>query len=241
MLRCNRPLNANVLLNSWKAISLGNSWRFDDDWEVPETTRLTKAHIQGLPLGQPAHCLGYARAMQGIGITETIEDLTAFFTASGTHADAAIQQRLTEGWVTANNTIQADSCIDPLTDLPTYEHFTRVLNELYASPGFDPDGLVIGRITLPTLPDGLTPRWTDLVELGLRCQEAFEGTGASLGYENNTITVLMQRTGENYARMTYCQAALTHNSHLPWDRADVTYESLTPTPEGVLSALAGTA
>ena len=130
MLRCNRPLDADVLLSSWKAISLANGWRFEDDWEVPETTRLTKAHAQGSSLAQPAHCLGYARAMQGIGITETIEDLAAFFAASGTHADAAIQQRLTEGWVTASNTIQADSCIDPLTDIPTYEHFTRVLRAL---------------------------------------------------------------------------------------------------------------
>ena len=100
---------------------------------------------------------------------------------------------------------------------------------------------MIGRITLPALPDGLTPQWTDLVELGLRCQEAFEGTGASLGYQSNTITVLMQRTGENYARMTYCQAALTNNKHLPWDRADITYKPLTRTPAGVLNSLAGTA
>ncbi len=240
MLRCNRPLDADMLQHSWKAISLGNSWRFDDDWEVPETTGLTKAHTQGLPLGQPAHCLGYARAMQGIGITETIEDLAAFFTASGTHADAAIQQRLTEGWVTASNTIQAESCIDPLTDLPTYEHFTRVLHELYASPGFDPDGFVIGRITLPALPHGLTPGWTDLVELGLRCQEAFDGTSASLAYQGNTITVLMQRTGENHARLAYCQATLINNKHVPWGRADIRYESLTTTPTGVLDALAGT-
>lgn len=139
-------------------------------------------------------------------------------------------QRLTEGWVAANEATHPHSCTDPLTDLPTQEHFTRVMNDLYDSPDFAPEAYVLGSINLPPLPHGATLRWTALVELGLCCRAAFHGSGASLSYRENTITVLMRRTNENFARMISWHAALTRIPHVPWDSVIITYEPLPSTP-----------
>ncbi|MDR6688340.1 hypothetical protein J2Y41_003926 [Arthrobacter sp. 1088] len=238
LLRRPRPLHTGVLLTGWKKVSLRKSWRFEDDWAVPETIHLATAYTHGLPLGEAARDLGLSRALQGIGITETIEDLQAFFVAAGIPADTNAQQRLTEGWVAATEAVQPISCTDPLTGLPTYEHLRRVLHDLYTSPGFNPDAFVIGRINLAPLPQGATLRWTILAELGQCCQEAFDNTGATLAYQRNTITVLMPRTNGNYARMISCHAALTRISYFPWDPAEITYERLPSEPTGLLSVLA---
>jgi hypothetical protein len=247
LLRRTRPIHLDTLLNRWKVTSLERCWRFEDDWAVPETAHLVTAHTHGLPLGEAARDLGFARALQGIGITETIEDLTAFFIASSRPAhpgaqspsQAEVQQRLTEGWVAATETAPPISCTDPLTGLPTYEHFSRVLHDLYTSPGFNPDAFVIGRITLPPLPEGATLRWTILAELGTCCQDAFQDTGATLAYQRNAITILMPRSNENYTRMISCHASLTRIAYFPWNPTEITYEPLPAEPAGLLSILAG--
>ncbi|MGO4431723.1 hypothetical protein AB4Y88_00035 [Paenarthrobacter sp. RAF9] len=193
---------------------------------MPETKDLIEAYLHAQPLGEAARDLGFARGLQGVGITETIEDLGAFFSAAGGTLDITIQQRLTEGWAVAAEATDPVSCADPLTGLPTVEHFNRVLQDLFNSTGFNPDDYVIGRIALPPFPGGPTRRWAVLAELGLCCQKAFAGSGASIAFLDNTINVLMVASNENYARMISCHTALMNVTYFPWNPEEITYDSL---------------
>lgn len=82
-----------------------NGWCLDDDWAIPGTMHLVTDYAQGLPLVEAARDLGVARGLQGIGLTETIEDLGAFFTAARAPIDALAQQWMTSGWVTATESV----------------------------------------------------------------------------------------------------------------------------------------
>lgn len=232
-----RPVNTDVLLSRWKLASL-KSWRYEDDWDVPETARLVSAHAKGISLSESARDLGFSRAIQGVNITETIRDLRAFFKAAKTRTGQADSlQSLTEGWVAASEASAPLSCTDALTGLSTAEHFRRILHDTYAGADFDPDAFVIGKIRLPALPEGATQRWTVLARLGACCERIFTNTGATVMYERNTVTILMPRTQENYVRVISCHTALTRIAHSGWDPAEISYEPLPAETTGLLYLL----
>ncbi|MEO3939524.1 hypothetical protein V3C41_00400 [Paenarthrobacter nicotinovorans] len=225
---CNyQALSISVLLLKWKQASLDSGWRFQDDWATSETSRFAQAFVlQDEKMGQAARRLGYSRATQGIGITETIDDLLAFFGAVSLPSDPLLQQRLSEGWVAAAEVAHPSSCIEPLTGLPTYEHFGRVLVELYKTPAFEPECFVIGTIRIPAQLEGAKFGWAALVELGTHCRDTLETASASLAYQDGAIRILMQRTNENYGRMISCHAAIASMDHFRWDQVTITYENL---------------
>ena len=233
-----RPVDPEILLSRWKLASLGGCWRYEDDWDVPETAILVSAHVNGVSLAASAHDLGFSRAIQGVNITETIQDLRAFFTAAKTRArQADTLQSLTEGWVAASEAAAPLSCTDALTGLSTTEHFRRILHDTYAGKDFNPDAFVIGKIRLPPLPEGATQRWTVLARLGACCERNFKNTGATVMYERNTVTILMPRTQENYVRVITCHTALTRMAHSAWDPAEISYEPLPAESSGLMYLL----
>lgn len=237
LLRRSRVLDPDVLLNRWKLTSLRRCWRYEDDWHVPETELLVAAYLENFPLGEAARNLGFSRAVQGVNITETIQDLRAFYAAVKTRSQADALQSLTEGWVAASEAAAPLSCTDALTGLSTAEHFKRVLHETYSGKNFDPDSFVIGRIQLPPLPETATQRWTALAKLGACCEKNFKNTGATLMYERNTVTILMPRTQDNYLRVLDCHRSLTSMAYSAWDPAEISYEPLPAQTSGLMHLL----
>ena len=219
-----QPLVA--LLSGWKTTSKGNHWGFESDWAVLETTHLAAAFTHGLPLGEFARDLGLARGIQGVGHNKAIKDLGAFFTAAGVPADPRLEQRFTEGWIAATETTPPKFCNDALTGLQTHEHLSRILHDLCSDANFASDAFIIGKLRMPSLPEGATLRWTMLAELGRCCQEAFKDSGATLSYHQSTVNVLMRRSNANYARMVACHSSLTRITHFPWDPDEITYKRL---------------
>lgn len=233
-----RPVDRDILLGRWKVASLNSCWRYEDDWDVPETTHVVSAHAKGSPVADSARDLGFSRAIQGVDITETIRDLRAFFTAAKTRTGQAdALQSLAEGWVAATEAAAPLSCTDALTGLSTPEHFKRILHDTYAGHGFEPDAFVIAKIRLPPLPEGATQRWTVLARLGTCCEQVFKNTGASVMYQRNTVTILMPRTKENYGRVIACHTALTRMADSAWDPAEISYEPLPAESSGLMYLL----
>ena len=233
--RVNEP---ETLLLRWKHTSITSCWLYEEDWDRPQTRALVTAYTQQHSLTTPARELGWARAMQGAGITETIEDLKAFFAATNTRIDPAVLQSLTEGWVTATEQAPAASCTDPRTGLSTAEHFKRILHDTCNGHTTHPHDYVMARIHVPSAREGTAQGWPELAELGACCQRAFKDSTATLTYQPNTLTILMPRTPENYLRILSCHTEITtYPSRPAWAHAGLSYEPLPTTDNSIMQLL----
>ena len=233
--RVNEP---ETLLQLWKHASITSCWLYEEDWDRPQTRALVAAYTQQHSLVIPARELGWARAMQGAGITETIEDLKAYFATTKTRIDPAALQSLTEGWVAATEQAPPASCTDPRTGLSTAEHFKKILHDTCNGHTTHPHDYVITRIDLPPGPEGTVQGWPELAELGACCQRAFKDSAATLTYQPHTVMILMPRTPENYLRILNCHTEITTYPGRPaWAHACVSYEPIPTTDNSILNLL----
>ncbi|MCP2048564.1 UNVERIFIED_ORG: hypothetical protein J3D58_002636 [Paenarthrobacter nicotinovorans] len=229
----------STLLNRWKEQSLQTCWRYEEDWDVPETRNLVMAASGRHGLREASMRLGYCRSLQGVGITEIIEDLRSFYAAIQSRAAADILQSLAEGWVAASESTNLVSCTDPLTGLSTSAHFKRVLHDTHEGTPADPNQYVVAKIKLPAIPHGATQRYSFLTDLGDSCRWAFRNSRATVSYSRNAIMILMPHTLDNLRRANFCRAAIERTVGGDWNPPCISYEPLPENERGLLHLLAG--
>jgi hypothetical protein len=172
-----------MLRDAWRLRSLAGGWLATDDWHTEAVDEVAGAALPGVPVAELARAcgrLGRARAMAGIGITETIEDLAALFAVLN-RGDPPLHlvSSLAEGWAEEGLARHAQGrCEDPLTGLATLAYLRTRLSEVYREAdqaGNSPARTY--RLVVVELP-GLADPWqrlTAAILLGHDLRRAFPG------------------------------------------------------------------
>ena len=124
------------LRDTWRQTSLASVWLRPADWYHPAVDGLAEAVLSGSDPVAPAHDLGHARAIDGVGVGEALDDLACLYRSTGASTPPiAAVQALCEGWSDAQLMpfVEA-SVVDPETGLPTRGYLEVRLAEAYAAP-----------------------------------------------------------------------------------------------------------
>ncbi len=123
---------ALALLRTWHDLSLATTWRNAGDWHHPAAEAFAEALVTGCdPLPRAAR-LGSARAMQGVGIGEALEDLAHAYAVLGTTPPPDVTRAAAVGWVEVIETAAVQpALVDPLSGLFTIEYLRARVRETY--------------------------------------------------------------------------------------------------------------
>lgn len=238
------PVEADAvreLVATWCGLSVGSGWRNAGDWLHPAVEAFAEALTTG---GDPlprAERLGGARAVQGVGIAEALEDVSHAYAALGTTAPADVVRAAAVGWVEVQEAAAVQpSLVDPLSGLFTLEYLRARIRETY----LDPDTWVLLVV--------------DVGLAGLRAPERFErsaavgdalttvfGSGHPMANVDDGLFVVLARRDESLgARIDETRARVVpladagHEARLMRHPAHVWLESL-PAGPGDVTALLG--
>jgi hypothetical protein len=199
----------HLLLRRWQTTSYQAGWRFRSDWFQPEVrTVVTSLATRAVIPANTAKSLGAARARNGVGISETMMDFRALFTAANQSLDVDALQSLAEGWAEVAESAPPISCTDVYTGLATKAHFQRRIHEVsgFATGCLGAHALAVITVSGPR--ESRTHCWTLLALLGEAVKGQLSGTGATAMYQDSAVHVLVPVSEENLSRVVQCKAAL---------------------------------
>ena len=127
------PALPPTLRESWRSHSAESVWLRPADWYHPAVDALVEAVLAGTDPCPAAERLGEVRGHDGVGITETIDDLACLYRSTGI-ADPPLPavRALCEGWSTAQvGGMVLSSCLDAESGVPTREYLATRLAETY--------------------------------------------------------------------------------------------------------------
>lgn len=192
-----------------QTISCKTGWRFRADWFVPEIRTIVASLASGTAI--PAcrsKLLGAARARNGVGINETMNDFRALFVASGQPIDIDALQSLAEGWAEVAETAEPISCTDVYTGLVTQAHFQRRIHEVSTLGPEHPGPHALAIIRLPGPRHSRGHCWTLLARLGEAVKGQLHGTGSMAMYQNSAVHILFPLGERSLSRLLGCKAVL---------------------------------
>jgi hypothetical protein len=108
-------------------------WRRPSDWYHPAVDALIEAVLAGSDPCCAAGLLGMARGRDGVGIAESIDDVSCLFRSIGVpQPPLAVVRALCQGWADAQGAaVGSGSCIDAESGLPTRDYLETRLIETY--------------------------------------------------------------------------------------------------------------
>ncbi|MDD7835978.1 MULTISPECIES: hypothetical protein [Paenarthrobacter] len=199
----------HLLLRRWQTTSYQAGWRFRSDWFQPEVrTVVTSLATRAVIPANTAKSLGAARARNGVGISETMMDFRALFTAANQSLDVDALQSLAEGWAEAAEAAPPISCTDVYTGLATKAHFQRQIHEVSGLATGCQGAYALAVLSMPGHRGSQGHCWTELALLGEAVKGQLRGTGATAMYQDSAIHILFPVSEENVSRMVQCKAAL---------------------------------
>ncbi|MFF2842010.1 hypothetical protein [Paenarthrobacter sp. NPDC057981] len=199
----------HLLLRRWQTTSYQAGWRFRSDWFQPEVrTVVTSLATRAVVPANTAKSLGAARARNGVGISETMMDFRALFTAANQSLDVDALQSLAEGWAEAAESAPPISCTDVYTGLATKAHFQRRIHEVSGFATGCQGAYALAVISMPDPQGSRSHCWTQLALLGAAVRGQLSGTGATAMYQDSAVHVLFPVSEDNVSRMMQCKTAL---------------------------------
>ncbi|MCP3014984.1 hypothetical protein NGM33_16765 [Nocardiopsis dassonvillei] len=162
-----RTARARELRAPWGRRSREAGWDPPESWWTPAVDAVCGAFAAGDDLAGPCGLLGGARARSGVGIGQSLDDLSAFTSVAGWRSPPPVLVRaLAEGWADAGRGWQ--TCQDPLTGLATAEYLRTRLGELYRHTGGGAPPASGHRLVVVALDPGIDPwrRTARLIVLG---------------------------------------------------------------------------
>lgn len=204
-----------LLRGRWQQRSEQTGWRFPGDWLVPEVEGVIQARIDGGTLQSAAKRLGASRAYQGVGVRETMLDLSAFFAAADVPTDDETMRDLVEGWAAENERCEPFSCTDVRTGLPTLAHFERLLYDLSMSAEAHRREVALATLHLEWAESESPLGWPLLADIGHVVLRALAGVNATATVHGTHIYVLMRRNEESYTALKACVDSLDNLKAAP--------------------------
>lgn len=212
-------MDALDVLARWRRRTMAASWRVEADWLCPDTKALATAFARGafdspesrsMDPGalEAARKLGAARAYDGVGIAEALDDVGSLFSAFELPTPVWVAAGFAEGWADASSLLSmAISCTDPASGLSTWPHFRNRLYELY---GVHED---VGRrfllaVLRHPIHQGAGRRWELEAKIGHICADNFARSGTVLSRTPDSVIVLSERTQDAFGRINRCASEL---------------------------------
>lgn len=121
------------LRDRWRARSVESVWLRPSDWYHPAVDALVETVLHDTDPCAAAEELGRARGYGGVGIVETLDDLTCLYRTAGVATPPLDAIRaLSGGWADGSSAgIGSGSAFDPETGLPTRAYLELRLRETY--------------------------------------------------------------------------------------------------------------
>lgn len=121
------------LRERWRALSISSAWLRPTDWYDPAVDAMVDVLGASGNLTGAAERLGAARAQQGVGLEECLDDLVCLFTAAGADMPPMDAVRaLCLGWSAARDLgAVTRTCTDPTSGLATADYLVQRLGEVY--------------------------------------------------------------------------------------------------------------
>ncbi len=124
-----------LVREQWREQSLRTIWLRAGDWFHPAIDTVVRAVTSDDGVLDAVEALGAARATHGVGVGETIDDLSCLYRiveAGAPPLDAV--RALCEGWASpAGAPLVPGTCMDPESGLPTVEYLSVRLVEEFTS------------------------------------------------------------------------------------------------------------
>jgi len=121
------------LLLRWQRASERAGWVRPADWPCPEADAVAEAVSAARDAAPACARLGAARAREGVGLQEALDDLDALFSVLPfPETPVRLVRRLAEAWAEESVAPAGSAgCADPLTGLPSAAYLHIRLAELY--------------------------------------------------------------------------------------------------------------
>lgn len=125
--------SVEALLARWRETSVRDIWLRPDDWFTTANEAAVERLLDRQDVSPAAYRLGENRARAGVGIGETIDDLTALYRVVGVEAPPiAVTRALCDGWAEATAGVQVGADSDAETGVSSRDYLVRRLKEIYA-------------------------------------------------------------------------------------------------------------
>ncbi len=125
-------ISVEALLARWRETSVRDIWLRPDDWFTSANEAAVERLIDRQDVSPAAYRLGENRATAGVGIGETIDDLTALYRVVGIEAPPMpVLRALCDGWAEAMAAIQVGAGSDAESGLSSRDYLVRRLKEIY--------------------------------------------------------------------------------------------------------------
>lgn len=221
------------LVAAWYGLSIGSAWRNAGDWLHPAVEAFAEALTTG---GDPlprAERLGGARAVQGVGIAEALEDVSHAYAALGTIAPDDVVRAAAVGWVEVQEAAAVQpALVDPLSGLFTVEYLRARIRETYLDA--DAWALLVVDVGLAGL--RAPERFERSAAVGDALTAVFGSGHPMANVDDGLFVVLVRRDGTLGGRIDETRARVVpladagHQARLMRHPAHVWLESL---PDGV--------
>lgn len=216
------------LVLRWKQLSLAHCWRATGDWWTSETELAAEMISSDDELSETlAQQLGKSRAVNGVGVTESVHDFRLLYQAANRPVNLDSLQAFVEGWVTGWDPEPAISCTDPRTGLSTMAHLHRLVSDLLNSAEGSNRHLVAAFRFTQHPPSQGVKSWEFEALIGKICSQSLVAGGASFGYEQGVLLALINRTPENFTALLDLQVAFVEALGETTGSTNLEYDSLT--------------
>ncbi len=225
------------LLARWRDQSLRDGWRYVRDWFVPEVEGMAFSVMNGASSDGSARLLGASRSFHGVGIGETMADLSSLFAAAGLPVDQSALQEIAVGWVEASEQNQPSSCTDVRTGLATTAHFERVLQDARQAAN-GAGKCMLGTMLFSLMDKQLKGSWALSAEVGRICVEEFTGESAIQVYRDARVDFLIRGSTKDLADALRCKKRLEVLRNGALGTCELQYRPLPSTDAEAMSLVA---
>jgi hypothetical protein len=183
----------------WRTLSLASVWLRPGDWDHPSVDHMAYAVAIGDDPRESAWNLGQARGQIGVGIEETIDDVSCLYRALGPHpTPPTVVRALAGGWADAQaGAVVTGTCRDPESGLPTAQYLAVRLAEACAEP--EPGRLVVVDVAAGSILPATRIARSAAVGEALTCTY---GAGHPMAALGGGVFAVLVRTGVDVIDLT---------------------------------------
>ncbi|MDR1428202.1 MAG: hypothetical protein LBJ08_10690 [Bifidobacteriaceae bacterium] len=129
------PHDPKTLEWMWRASSVRSAWLRPGDWRVPEIEAVVEFVAKGADAESALEALGLRRALNGVGLAETLADVHCLTDLAGDRLDPwSCVEAVARGWQDGSfSPANPAVMLDPDTTLATLPYLGVRLKEIYAS------------------------------------------------------------------------------------------------------------
>lgn len=227
--------DTSSVLDLWCAQSQGSGWIRESDWFCNATRSVVSMLVAGKDPTTALRSLASRRAVQGVGIAESLGDIQALFTVVPHPDSNRLVVEFADAWVEATDLFSHHlTCSDANSGLANRQHFERRVHELRENPLSRKSLYVIALYKHQRVDFDDMKSFMLAAEIGQACIDSMpEGIAT---YRGNKIALLLPRESVSRTRLGTLGKALglvLDDFQVPADSLHLDVEPVPLTPPEV--------